>query len=237
MSVRIFVHDAGRKRFEELKVGERFNYFLESLGKTVTLVKRNLSSAEVVGDSNRHYTFRRSSEVETRDADGETSVTWATFLGNLESGKWVYSNGIPNREQGSYLVTVPEKSRGVRNSADRTLRVNVPMTAAETRANETKEAEKRLAWARSIRERRKTGDAKWTGTYEAVVKGKKRTVSGTVEASDAYEAGDRLRAKFEREYGTDYIHPVAKFAGGPKRLDPGSISNKIARRAGPEEDE
>lgn len=166
----------------------------------------------------------------------ETSVTWKTFLRNLASGTWEYS-GTPNPGQAFYVVVVPEKSRGVHNKAGRTMRVSIRMDATELKESQEREAAERLANARAIAAKQKQSyDAKWTGTYEAVVKGKKKSISGTVEAPDAYVAGDKLRAKFEKEHGTNYSYPVAKFQGGPKRLDPGSISNKVARKAGPEED-
>lgn len=79
-------------------------------------------------------------------------------------------------------------------------------------------------------------DSKWTGTYTANVKGNQKSIEATVEAPDAYVAGDKLRALFEAKYGTDFYNPVARFKGGPKRLDPGSASRMMAMRAGPEED-
>lgn len=78
-------------------------------------------------------------------------------------------------------------------------------------------------------------DAKWKGTYSGVVKGKRVTISAEVDAPDGYVAGDKLREKFEKAYGTNYSYPIARFESGPKRLDPSSTSLSIARRAGPEE--
>lgn len=82
-----------------------------------------------------------------------------------------------------------------------------------------------------------TTDAKWTGSYTALVKGKSVSISGTVEAPDGYAAGDRLRELFEKKYGTNYSYPVARFKGGSKRLEGSASSRSIAMAAGPEEDE
>lgn len=78
-------------------------------------------------------------------------------------------------------------------------------------------------------------DGKWTGTYTANVNGKSQSLKATVEAPDAYEAGDRLRELFEKKYGTNFAYPVVRFEGGPKRLSAGSISQRVAAMAGPEE--
>src|SRR5579863_322032 len=76
---------------------------------------------------------------------------------------------------------------------------------------------------------------KWTGEYSAVIKGKRVALSGTVEAPDAYVAGDRLRELFEKKYGKGFTSPWVKF--GKKLLPAGSLSQKVAKRAGPGESE
>lgn len=81
-----------------------------------------------------------------------------------------------------------------------------------------------------------TRDEKWEGTYTARVNGKEVSVSATVNAPDAYVAGDLLRAVFEKKYGTNYAYPVARFKGGARRLASGSISQRVSALAGPEED-
>lgn len=75
-------------------------------------------------------------------------------------------------------------------------------------------------------------DAKFTGEYSAIVKGARQVIKATVEAPDAYQAGDKLRAIFEKKYGPDPMHPTIKF--GSASFDPG-IAKRTARRAGPEE--
>lgn len=101
---------------------------------------------------------------------------------------------------------------------------------------EVVEREKPSDYATRDRYGRVVVDSKWTGTYTANVKGRQQSIEATVEASDAYVAGDKLRALFEAKYGTDFYNPVARFKGGPKRIDPASASRSIAMSAGPEED-
>ena len=80
-------------------------------------------------------------------------------------------------------------------------------------------------------------DAKFTGTYTAKTKaGKAVTLKATVEAPDKYEAGDRLKKLAAKKFKEDLFYPVIKWEGGPERLVAGSTSERVAKRAGPEED-
>lgn len=82
-----------------------------------------------------------------------------------------------------------------------------------------------------------TKDSKWTGTYSARKKdGKKMEFTATVEAPDAYVAGDKLKEIAKQKYGDDLYYPVIRFNRAERRLPAGSIGQRTAMAAGPEED-
>lgn len=78
-------------------------------------------------------------------------------------------------------------------------------------------------------------DAKFTGEYSAQVGKTRKALTATVSGIDHYEATDKIRALFERKYGSDFSNPVVKW--GASKLPASSQSLKIAKRAGPEEDD
>ena len=79
-------------------------------------------------------------------------------------------------------------------------------------------------------------DRKFTAEYSAQLKsGKRVSFSASVNASDQYEAGDKIKAIAEKKYGKDLFYPVIKF-GESTRLSAGSQSQRVAAMAGPEED-
>lgn len=81
-------------------------------------------------------------------------------------------------------------------------------------------------------------DAKFTGTFFArTSKNKPVELTLTVEAPDAYLAGDKLKAAAEKKFGADLYFPVIRWKkGANKTLSSGSISLHIAQHAGAEED-
>ena len=83
----------------------------------------------------------------------------------------------------------------------------------------------------------KTLDGKWTATYTARKKdGTRVEFTATVEASDNYEANDKIKELAEKKFGPDLYYPVIRVKGGPKRLEAGSVSQRVAAAAGAEED-
>ena len=66
-------------------------------------------------------------------------------------------------------------------------------------------------------------------------KGKSVSFRMSVTAPDKYAAGDKVKAEAERRFGKDLYYPVLKFGGS--KLAQGSISHRVSRSAGPEEDE
>lgn len=93
------------------------------------------------------------------------------------------------------------------------------------------------AWLKRAKKNFRTRDAKWTVTYSAKTKeGKKVEFTATVEANDNYDANDKVKALAEQKYGSDLYYPVIRVKGGPKRLEAGSVSQRVAATAGAEED-
>ncbi|MGH7970170.1 MAG: hypothetical protein ACREIC_15725 [Limisphaerales bacterium] len=79
-------------------------------------------------------------------------------------------------------------------------------------------------------------DSKWTGTITGTLhSGKKVSLSATVEASDAYQSGDKLKAQARRKFGEELYYPVIKF-GREQRLSARSESGRALQYAGVEED-
>lgn len=92
-------------------------------------------------------------------------------------------------------------------------------------------------WLRRARQTYRAKDSKWTGTYTARTReGKKIEFTATIEAPDAYAAGDKLKAMAAKKYGDDLYYPVIRFNRAERRLPSGSIGQRIAAAAGPEED-
>ena len=82
-----------------------------------------------------------------------------------------------------------------------------------------------------------TRDIKFTGTYAGkTAAGKSVVLHATVEAPDAYAAGDKLRSLAEKRFGGPVYYPVVRWSKGASRLSEGSISQRVSLNAGAEED-
>ena len=85
--------------------------------------------------------------------------------------------------------------------------------------------------------RRRVSDVKFHVKFQAqTLKGKELAFEMDVEASDAYTAGDKVKAEASKRFGEDVYYPRLTF-GGSTRLPANSKSLKIAKKAGPDEEE
>lgn len=81
-------------------------------------------------------------------------------------------------------------------------------------------------------------DQKFTGAYSGTTSaGKLVTIRATVEAPDAYQAGDKMKALATKRFGEELFHPIVRWEKGASRLQQGSVSQRVASKAGAEEDE